>query len=249
MFILKISCILLILLSTILAAVYPFSRKIKHPTHADFPIGEALASGIFLGAGLIHMLGEASGGFNRLGYEYPIAFLLAGGMFLVLLWFEHLGREMHEHKHGETTGFAQLTVIMLSVHSFLEGTALGLSDSLSLMLVILTAILAHKWAASFALAIQINKSQLSIRTGLLLFLIFAVMTPLGILSGTVTMSHMKSFPLLEPIFISLAAGTFLYLGTLHGLKRAVMIEKCCNLKHFSFVVFGFSIMAVVAIWT
>ena len=249
MLMLKLICIALILLSTALAAIYPFSRRIRSSKHSDFPVGEALASGIFLGAGLIHMLGDASGDFSRLGYEYPVAFLLAGSVFLLLLWFEHIGREMYEHKHGETVGFAQLTVIMLSVHSFLEGAALGLSDSWALMAVIFIAILAHKWAASFALAVQISKSHLSTKIGLLLFLVFAAMTPLGILSGAVVMDHVKSFPLLEPVFISLAAGTFLYLGTLHGLKRAVMVEKCCNLKNFGFVIVGFSIMAIVAIWT
>ena len=246
---LKLSCIFLILLSTLLAAIYPFTRKLKKHSYYDFPVGEALASGIFLGAGLVHMLGEASRHFNTSGYHYPFAFLLAGIIFMILLFFEHIGKEMHEHNNEKSPEFAHLTVFMLSLHSFLEGAALGLSDSLSMMLVILSAVMAHKWAASFAVAVQINKSTLSMKSGALLFLIFAIMTPLGILFGTTAMDHMREYPLLEPIFVSLAAGTFLYLGTLHGLQRAVMIEKCCNLKHFGFVVLGFSVMAVVAIWT
>ena len=46
-----------------------------------------------------------------------------------------------------------------------------------------------------------------------------------------------------------SAGTFLYLGTLHGLSRAVMVQQCCNLKQYTFVIIGFSLMAIVAIWT
>lgn len=248
MFTLKIGCIFLILLSTLLAAVYPFLRSMKHAKKADFPLGEALSSGIFLGAGLLHMLQEASTSFSKIGYVYPVAFLLAGVTFLILLLFEHICREIYEHKNSNNAVFVYLTVTMLSIHSFLEGAALGLSDSYSIMIIIFIAILAHKWAASFALAVQINKSNLSVSSGLLFFTVFALMTPLGILSGTTTMNHIKHYPLLEPIFISLAAGTFLYLGTLHGLKQAVMIDKCCDLRHFMFVVFGFIVMAVVAIW-
>ncbi|WP_235602862.1 ZIP family metal transporter [Piscirickettsia litoralis] len=138
---------------------------------------------------------------------------------------------------------------MLIIHSLLEGTALGLSGSFSLFAVILFAILAHKWAASFALAIQLSKSHLKMKYSLSLFLFFALMTPLGILFGDVISSKLSHIHSLEPIFSSLAAGTFLYLGTLHGLNRAVLIEKCCNLKHYSYVVLGFALMAVVAIWT
>ena len=248
MFTLKLGCIFLILLSTIVAAIYPFFRSIKNPKKADFPSGEALSGGIFLGAGLLHMLQEGSTHFHKLGYVYPIAFLLAGITFLILLLFEHICREIYAHKNSNNPVFVYLTIIMLAIHSFLEGAALGLSDSYSLMIIIFIAILAHKWAASFALAVQINKSNLSVSTSLLLCTVFALMTPAGILSGTTTMTHIQNYPLLEPIFISLAAGTFLYLGTLHGLKQAVMIDKCCDLKHFMFVLMGFAIMAVVAVW-
>ena len=248
MLLIKLISILLILLSTVFAGFFPFFSKIKNPEKTEFPLGEALASGIFLGAGMIHMLGDASHDFHEQGYHYPYAFLLSGAMFLLLLFFEHVGRELHQHNGAENKGFIHLTVIMLSIHSFLEGAALGLSVSYSLMVLIIVAILAHKWAAAFALAVQINKSKLSLFKGLQLFTIFALMTPIGILSGTFVTSHIDAYPLLEPIFISIASGTFLYLGTLHGLKKAVMIEKCCDLRHFMFVVLGFFVMAVIGIW-
>jgi len=47
---------------------------------------------------------------------------------------------------------------------------------------------------------------------------------------------------------ALAAGTFLYLGTLHGLENATLVKPCCDLKRFYFVILGFGVMAVVAIW-
>lgn len=239
---------LVIFVMTIIAGGYPFLKRIKTDKAFEFPIGEALASGVFLGAGLLHMLADSAGEFAELNFEYPVAFLLAGLMFLFLLWLEHLGRDKYEHQGEQSPAFAVLATVMLAIHALLAGAALGLSNQLAIFIMVLIAILAHKWAASFALAIQINKSSLAPKTGVMYFIIFAVMTPLGIFLGNSINQHITALPLLSPIFTALAAGTFLYLGTLHGLSRAVLVKKCCNLKHYTFVVIGFVIMAVVAIW-
>lgn len=245
--------LLLIFGVTLVAGSYPFFRKYKDKVHRDFPIGESLSAGIFLGAGLIHMMGDASESFYELHFSYPIAFLLVGFTFLFFLLLEHIGQELYPHAGcrdhvGGRNPFAVLAVAMLSMHSFLAGAALGLSDSLALSMIILVAILAHKWAASFALAVQINQANFKMRTAVSMFLIFACMTPVGVLFGLLASQYLAQWPLLEPIFASLAAGTFLYLGTLHGLERAVMIKQCCNLKAFVYVILGFALMAVVAIW-
>lgn len=240
--------VLVIFLITIIAGGYPFLKRIQTDRAVEFPIGEALASGVFLGAGLLHMLADSTNEFSELGFDYPIGFLLAGLMFLFLLWLEHLGRDKYEHQGEKSAGFVLLATLMLAIHSLLAGAALGLSNQLAIFIMVLVAILAHKWAASFALAIQINKSNLSTKSGLSYFMIFAVMTPLGVFLGNSINQNMSALPLLSPIFTALAAGTFLYLGTLHGLSRAVLVKKCCNLKHYTFVVIGFVIMAVVAIW-
>jgi zinc transporter 1/2/3 len=243
----KILSVLLVLLITLAAGYYPFFKKRQLKKAWEFPLGESLAAGVFLGAALMHMLSDSADGFRAAGYHYPFAFLLAGIAFLVLLLLEHIGRELYEHKGESAPGFAILAVIMLSLHSFLTGAALGLTNSLSVGVVLMLAIIAHKWAASFSLSIHINKSSLSWQLGLMYFVIFAVMTPLGILFGSTITNHLKNVALLEPIFSALAAGTFLYLGTLHGLKQAVLVEKCCSLKRFCFVIIGFGIMALVAV--
>lgn len=243
-----ISC-LLVLAVAFISGIYPFMKRLKDQSGHGFPIGESLAAGVFLGAGLMHMLGDSAQEFASKGFDYPFPFLLAGTTFLLLLFIEHVSREVYEHRSASSPTFAVLAVVMLSIHSFLAGAALGLSDSISVVIILLLAIVAHKWAASFSLAVQINKSSINMRLGFILFLVFAVMTPLGILFGSDITNHFSKYPLLEPIFSALAAGTFLYLGTLHGLKHSVLIEKCCDLKRFNFVIIGFAIMAIVAIWT
>ena len=244
----KLGAALLIFIITLIAGVYPFLKKIKTNQSHSFPIGESLAAGVFLGAGLLHMLGDASQSFYQLHYDYPVAFVITGAVFLFFLLLEHVGRELY-HRNGSGNAFAILAVVMLSVHSFFTGAALGLSESLSVVVMVWLAIIAHKWAASFALAIQINKSDLSLKVGVALFVLFAIMVPLGIVFGSSVDSLLTANPLVEPIFSAIAAGTFLYLGTLHGLEQATLIKQCCNLHHYYFVILGFAIMAVVAMWT
>lgn len=249
MWIFQFVSILLILSITLLSGFYPFFKKFTSGKEQNFPIAESLAAGVFLSVALIHMLGSASDAFYQLSYRYPFAFLLAGIMFLFLLLLEHIGREIVMHRGDSSGAFAILATLMLSVHAFLMGAALGLSASLSIAVVILLAILAHKWAESFSLAIQINKSHFNFKMSVILFCFFSLMTPLGIVLGVVATTTLRNYPLLEPIFSSLAAGTFLYLGTLHGLEKATLVKGCCDLKRFWFVILGFAIMAVVAIWT
>ena len=246
---LKTLSIFLVLIVAVVAGWIPFKKKLNSLKGHDFPRGEALASGIFLGAGLIHMLGDAADGFSKAGFDYPMAFLLCGISFLALLLLEHWGTEVKHHEGGSSTTIAVLATVMLAIHSLFAGAALGISQQTGAVVLILIAILAHKWAASFSLAIQINKSKLSFNTGLTCFIIFVLMTPLGILLGNGLIHSAIGGTLIKPVFLALAAGTFLYIGTLHGLKRSVMVERCCNLRDFSFVILGFALMAVVAIWT
>ena len=239
----------LTLVVAVVAGWIPFRQHLKTLKGKEFPRSEALASGVFLGAGLIHMLSGASSEFEKLNVHYPFAFLLAGFSFLSLLLLEHYASEVKHHETISSPAIATLAVIMLSVHSLFAGAALGLSNSITTSLLILVAIIAHKWAASFSLAVQLNKSRQPIKRQLVYFAIFAVMTPIGILLGEQVANISNHHNYIEPIFTSLAAGTFLYIGTLHGLKRSVMIERCCNLRDFSYVIAGFSLMAIVAIWT
>ena len=243
----KLLFLIVIFITTCLSGCYPFFKKHRRQSF-NSAAGEAIATGIFLGAGLIHMLGDASRAFYRAHADYPISFLLAGSVLIVLLLIEHIAHELHNPQKNSVL-FTFISVLMLSVHSFFAGAALGLSQTLSVSLMIGLAILGHKWAASFALSVQINKSSLTLRKSIWLFAAFACMTPLGILCGQFTLSHLQHHPLIEPTILSLAAGTFLYLGTLHGLEQSILVKQCCNLKFFLLAVLGFVIMAFIAIWT
>ena len=245
---LKIIFSLLIFIVILLAGWYPFRKRIKEDKHIDFPVGETLATGIFLGAALLHMLPESTALFKSMGYDYPFAFIITGAVFLVFLWFEHLGKELYHHHNAEHPAFALLAWAMLSVHSIMLGAALGLAHYNSMIIMLFLAIITHKWAESFAIAVQLNRSSMSTNKSMLFFILFSFMTPLGIYFGWYFGHGVETHSLFDPVLLAASAGTFLYLGTLHGLERCVMVERCCNLRDFSFVIIGFVLMASVAIY-
>jgi len=246
---LKLLFTLAIFIITLLAGWYPFKKRISSEhQHFDLPMGETLATGVFLGAALLHMLPDASAEFHQMGYKYPIAFIVAGAVFLLFLWMEHLGQELYEYHEATHPAFAILAWAMLSVHALMLGAALGLNHEHSLIIMLFLAIITHKWAESFAIAVQLNKSALSTKLSFLFFLAFSFMTPLGIFIGWYFGHKVNTNSLFDPILMAASAGTFLYLGTLHGLERCVMVERCCNLKYFSFVIIGFLLMAGVAFY-
>ncbi|MFA6303468.1 MAG: ZIP family metal transporter [Legionella sp.] len=245
---LKILFAVTIFIVILLAGWYPFKKRIKDDRHVDLPIGETLATGVFLGAALLHMLPEANTLFQSMGYHYPFAYIITGTVFLIFLWFEHLGKELYHHHHSEHPAFAILAWAMLSVHSIMLGAALGLAHHNSVIIMLFLAIITHKWAESFAIAVQLNKSTMSKNNSLIFFLIFSLMTPLGIYIGWYFGRGIETHSVFDPILIAASAGTFLYLGTLHGLERCVLVERCCNLRDFSFVIIGFLLMASVAIY-
>jgi len=236
----------------LIAGYFPFKKRLSQAeqTHAEFPLGETLGTGVFLGAALLHMLPESQALFIKHGYHYPFALLITGVVFLLFLWFEHLGKELYHHHDNHTThpAFAIVAWIMLSIHSFVLGTALGLSQDYSMQIMLFLAIIAHKWAESFAIAVQLNKSTLSPKIAITLFLSFAFMTPLGIGIGWYVGRDVSTHSFIDPLLMAISAGTFLYLGTLHGLERCVMVQRCCNLRDFSFVIVGFLLMAAVAVY-
>lgn len=240
-----------IFMTVLLAGWYPVKRQKQtgHTHHAhDFSIAETLATGIFLGAGLLHMLPESTHLFYQQGYHYPFGALICGGTFLLFLWLEHLGQTLYHQRDQSHAAFAVLAWLMLSIHSFILGTALGLNDSQSMIMMLFLAIITHKWAESFAIAVQISKTTLSLGVRYLLFLTFACMTPIGICFGWYFEQQTLHYILVDPILMATSAGTFLYLGTLHGLEKCVLVERCCNLRDFSFVIIGFLMMGAVAVY-
>ena len=109
---------------------------------------------------------------------------------------------------GTATPF--VIVVALSIHSFFEGMALGLQKSFSGTASIFLAIAIHKCFAGMSLGISLLKTHPdNIKLCRCLILIFASSSPVGIILG---MLIRDTDTLVEIIFTSLAAGTFVYIG-------------------------------------
>ncbi|NNM58780.1 MAG: ZIP family metal transporter [Legionellales bacterium] len=214
----------------------------------EFPLSESFSSGIFLGAALLHMLPDATREFSQAGFHYPYAFFIASMVFLSLLFLEQYCASLQSNRAVSVNTVTFLAVLMLSIHSLFEGIAVGVAPNLSSSLIIFIAILSHKGAASFCLSIQLKTSSLSLNHRLILLLVFALMTPFGIMMGSYILSNYQPNRLLDPVFTALAAGTFLYVGTLHRLASSSLIRHCHTMKAFFWMVSGFSVMALSSIW-
>ncbi len=203
-----------------------------------FGFGNTFSGGIFLGAGLLHMLPDAAEDLGRLGLQsdFPWASMICAAGIVLVLFVEHvLLGSVHSHHHAHddeghnVSASPYLVTVILSIHSLIAGIALGGESTVGTAFVILAAILAHKGSAAFAIGVSLNRGAVSRTRSIRLLVLFAFMTPLGVLLGQVLAETMSTQPALifETIFNSLAAGTFIYVATLevigeefaHGKNR------------------------------
>ena len=272
----KIAAIVAILAVAAVGGTIPILATRHHASHRFFSLGNSLAGGIFLGAGFIHLLPEAA---ELLGsvVEYPLAPLLAAvGVALLLL----IDRVVLETRVGPDRDRARsrpiypyVLLVVLSIHSATAGVALGLQSEAVTSLLVIVAILCHKGSAGFALVVSMVAAGAERRQLWTVLAIFASMTPLGIVLGTIA-SGLLDGPtavLVEGSFNALAAGTFIYIAILdvinaemssaddrvaHFVRSAMVgdddlpmpIQDTDRVLKFALVVVGLFSMAAIGIW-
>jgi len=229
--------------------------------------GNAFAAGVFLGTGLIHTLGEASDLWRDLGWDYPMAFLLAAASFCLILLFEHvllsdeahamihahsgdpLEHDGHGHHHPVREASPTALVVALSAHSVLAGLALGAQRLMASTMIIALAILAHKATASLALGITLERRGSDRKLSRRYLLLFALMTPLGIVVGLAGSGLLRGGAGLyfDATVSALAAGTFLYIASIDMLQDEFLKPGSRWAKWVS-AVFGLAITAALALW-
>lgn len=243
----KIIAAFIIFIVTLIAVFYPIRAKAHlHHDHHLLDFGDAFASGVFLGAALFHMLPEASHHFAQSipNFHYPLAGLLCACGFLLLLFLERLS--LSKNKNYATIPY--VLGIIIIVHSLIEGTVLGINTDFSTLSVIFLAILAHKGSEGFALSLTLSRATLTITPIAILIGIFSFMTPLGILMGAITETvfNTKETQLLTAGFNAFAAGTFLYMSTLHHINHHQRLHEAESLLEFFCLLAGVTVMALVA---
>jgi solute carrier family 39 (zinc transporter), member 1/2/3 len=253
----------------LLGGVLPWGLR-RTPRDRWLALADTFAGGVLGGAGLLHLLGSGIAGFAQGAptVTYPLALLIAGVGFLLLLLIEgvvvadrpgfadthggHHARLSAVHEvasHPRTAMAAAVLLIVLSVHSVILGVALGAQRSVGGAILVFLAVIAHKSVAGFALGISYLRSGLPRRRALPGITAFAVMTPLGILIGTGVYTTLSNHPglLLEAVFDSIGAGTFLYIAALDIIRSEFDVARD-RLAKWCMAAAGFAVMAAVAIW-
>ena len=234
-----------------MAVFYPIRAKARANLHHNhfLDFGDAFASGVFLGAALFHMLPEASGSFRQLfpDVHYPMAGLLCAGGFILLLFLERLS--ISKTKNYATIPYVLAFIII--IHSFIEGAVIGINTSISALSVIFLAVIAHKGSEGFALSMAFNRATIAITPIVILIGVFAFMTPIGILLGTTAsvVLQAREAQILTAGFNAFAAGTFLYMSTLHHINHHQRLHEAESLLEFWCLLTGLGVMAVIALWT
>ncbi len=225
-------------------------------------LGNALSGGVFLGAGLLHMLPDAAEGMGDLlpGMDFPLAFLLAGVGFAFVLFMERVLFTAHAQLEGlqraegvavqeSATVYPYVLALVLSVHSIFAGVALGVESTLLGSLAIFIAIVAHKGSAAFALGVGLIRGGVVSGRFWRILILFACMTPLGILLGALFTEMLtgKAEAGFEAVFDGLAAGTFQYVAVLDVIHEEFSQPALRGPKFLVFLC-GIGIMAGLALF-
>lgn len=244
----KAAAALMIFLTSMVISIYLLKRNhgLKHGETAG--VWEALASGIFLGAAFFHMLPDSIRSFSHLygGITYPIPELVCVGGFLLLLFLERISlTSQHARSKNYIPYILALTLI---IHALSEGAALGLETAYAETAMLFIAIIAHKGSESFGLCILLLRYALPTRHIIITLGFFAVMTPLGIFLGEIISSSGGS-QLMAALFTAFAAGTFLYISTLHHVHFHQHGDDTQGMLEFGCLTAGVVMMGLIAVWT
>ena len=234
----KLVAALAILVVALLGGLIPLLAARHHASRRFLSLGNALAGGIFLGAGFIHLLPEAGEALEG-AVDYPLAPLLAAVGVVALLLIDRVLFEASRAKSRDESPperqpiYPQVLLVVLSVHSIIAGVALGLESEIAASLLVMLAILSHKGSAAFALIISVQAAGTERKRLLRVLAVFAVMTPVGILLGTLTsgLYEGETALLIGGCFNALAAGTFVYVAILDVID-AEMYRADDHIAHF-----------------
>jgi solute carrier family 39 (zinc transporter), member 1/2/3 len=231
---------------TLACGYYPLFRRDEITKLGGLPKGEAFASGVFLALSILLMLPSSEHLFHLALPDnvFPVAHFGAALAFLTLLG---LAQALNQTENGKSSpAISLIMTLMISIPSFLLGTALGVSTSVSAV-VIAVAIMAHKGSAGFALALAMTRSSLTHGQVVFVYLLFACSTPTGILVGALVHQYLlgSTVVLVKAVILSLAAGVFLFMAVLHDLEEAPMIVLCTSVQGFGIMLSGFFLTALV----
>ena len=158
---------------------------------------------------------------------------------------KQINNEIKKEDKKEKVGFKGLlqpiiVLCAIGFHGLFAGISIGIGEKLNDTLIIIIAILAHKWAAALSLGVTFIKLFVPNKQFYILIIIFALITPVGTVIGLIVKQSSNEF--VEAIFLSVSSGTFFYLSMSEILVEE--FEKKEN-KYIKFTVFFVAISFLV----
>lgn len=182
---------------------------------------DALTTGLFLGIGLIHLLPEAIE--KQLPGSLTGIFSICAATAIFLQVIESTGKKIANHKNNHSFWISYFMVVILSIHSVLEGFVLGVELNPKYEMSLFIAIMAHKGAAAFSVITNMLTNHISRHKSIIALVLFSLATPIGILLGKNLLdTHwIEANQYIQSHFDAMAAGTFIYLAISHNPSRKV----------------------------
>lgn len=113
-----------------------------------------------------------------------------------------------------------------------EGLAIGIETEPIKVLSIALAVCCHKWAEGLTLGLAFKKAGVDLKTSTIMIAIQAVMNPIGVAIGWILSDQGN---LITGIFMSISAGTFIYIATLEVLVEEFNVKRYKVPKYFFFL--------------
>ncbi|KAL3918545.1 MAG: hypothetical protein SGPRY_005974 [Prymnesium sp.] len=233
----------------------------RRASPAPLSLASLLSGGVMLGAGLLHLLPDAT---ESLGGEYPFANVLFAVGLVVPMVVEKLAHsssqrkqllsaeaqetnpDMSDEEHPATFS-PMLVMFALSFHSVLEGLAQGAATSLAMSFELLLVIILHKGLAAFALGCVFVQSAISRQRANALGLIFASATPVGIVVGLLLHVGLEGETWVA-CAIALASGSFCFVALQEVIPAELNSRRAPIAMQLSALSVGFTAMAVLAVY-
>ncbi len=200
--------IILLVISTIGAGLGYF--LIRNPQQSSFKSVLVYAGAYLFSITIIHILPEL---FSESDKPYELGIWLLAGFFLqhILEYFTSGVEHGHIHSHNHSSS-AYLVVIALCIHALLEGSLLSHPSSSHAQHeseTILFGIILHKMPAAFALMAIMNDFFKSKMSSIIVLIVFALMSPIGlVLTNFITLDDKG----IQYLF-AIVGGSFLHIST------------------------------------
>ena len=226
-----------IFLSSIILAIIPLQMKKDISLKSSIKYCNALTNGLFLGIALTHFLPEAVHHFKENYPNKSILFIfltVAAGIFLIWL-FENVSRKIADKNFIQQSWTSYLALIILSIHSIIEGLVLGLEINPKYEITIFLAIIAHKSIETFSLVMNMIRNNIVRNKIIAAIFFFSITTPIGIIIGKSFLevnvfqqhSHIKAY------FDAVASGTFIYIALSHKTNISKYVNLFLSLVGFT----------------